>query len=598
MSIQKYSVNQHLLETVLAWVNSGEIAIPEIQRPFVWDSTQVRDLMDSLYQGYPVGYLIAWKNPNVRLKDGSYSEGKKILIDGQQRVTAMTAALLGQYVVNKDYKQVKINIAFHPTDERFEVTNPAIRKSKDWIPDIGPIVRNDVGVIKSVKAYCEDNPEVNPDKIEEVITNLTQLSKKQIGLIELTSDLDITTVTEIFIRINSKGVALSQADFVMSKIASTETYGGPDLRKSIDYFAHLAVAPEFYPTIRDEDKKFAKTEYFKRMTWLKDENDDLYDPKYKDLLRVAFISRFNRGRFEDLVSLLSGRNFETREYEEQIAEESFGKLEEGVLDFINESNFKKFTMIIRSAGFVDPKQIRSETALNVAYAMYLRLRAEKLKQQDIERYVRQWFVMSVLTGRYSGSAESQIDFDIRQVSTRPFGEVLEDVQNAELSDSFWAASLVQALNTPVVSNPLLKVFWAAQVQGKDKGFLSRDITVSDLVTMKGDVHHIFPKNYLKKKGLRRAQYNQVANFVYTQSEINVQIGDKEPQKYMGDVLEQCSNGNTKYGGITDEKKLAENLRENCIPEEIIEYSLDDYGEFLQARRLLMATRIKDYYFSL
>jgi uncharacterized protein with ParB-like and HNH nuclease domain len=124
--MQKYSVNQQLIETILASAKEGEIAIPEIQRPFVWDSSKVRDLMDSLYQGYPIGYLIAWRNSNVRLKVGSISEGKKILIDGQQRITALTAAILGLYVVGSDYKQIKIKIAFHPISEKFEVQNSAI----------------------------------------------------------------------------------------------------------------------------------------------------------------------------------------------------------------------------------------------------------------------------------------------------------------------------------------------------------------------------------------------------------------------------------------------------------------------------------------
>jgi uncharacterized protein with ParB-like and HNH nuclease domain len=86
--MQKYSVNQLPIEILLAWVNSGEIAIPEIQRPFVWDSSKVRNLMDSLYNGFPVGYVIAWRNPNIKLKDGSTSEGKKILIDGQLYIPA------------------------------------------------------------------------------------------------------------------------------------------------------------------------------------------------------------------------------------------------------------------------------------------------------------------------------------------------------------------------------------------------------------------------------------------------------------------------------------------------------------------------------
>ncbi|CAA9891937.1 hypothetical protein METHB2_530012 [Candidatus Methylobacter favarea] len=124
--MQKYSVNQHLIETLLSYVRAGEIAIPEIQRPFVWDSSKVRDLMDSLYQGYPIGYVIAWQNPNVRLKNGGISQGKKILIDGQQRVTALTAAILGEYVVNKTYQRVKIKIAFNPMDEIFEVQNSAM----------------------------------------------------------------------------------------------------------------------------------------------------------------------------------------------------------------------------------------------------------------------------------------------------------------------------------------------------------------------------------------------------------------------------------------------------------------------------------------
>src|SRR6056297_1137522 len=143
MQTQKYTVNQPLVETVLTWIKSGEIAIPEIQRPFVWDSTKVRDLMDSLYQGYPVGYIIAWRNPNVRLKDGTVSEGKRVLIDGQQRVTALTAAVLGQQVVNKEYKRVKIQIAFHPIEQKFEVLNPAIEKDKKWINDISPIITNE-----------------------------------------------------------------------------------------------------------------------------------------------------------------------------------------------------------------------------------------------------------------------------------------------------------------------------------------------------------------------------------------------------------------------------------------------------------------------
>ncbi len=598
MNIQKYSVNQHLIETILAYVNSGAIAIPEIQRPFVWDATKVRDLMDSLYQGYPIGYLIAWRNPNVKLKDGSTSDGKKVLIDGQQRVTALTAAILGQYVVNQEYRRVKIKIAFHPQDERFEVSNPAIQKDVKWIADIAPLINGSQGLIRSVGEYCKVNPDADQNKVEVTLTNLMQITKKQIGLIELSSDLDIEIVTEIFIRINSKGVVLSQADFAMSKIASNDAYGGSTLRKVIDYFYHLAVAPEFYATIVDVDQEFAKTPYLQKMAWLKNENNDLYDPQYSDLLRVAFISEFERGRFSDLVSLLSGRNFVTRQYEESIAQESFERLGRGVENFINENHFKNFLIIISSAGFIDSRLLRSQNVLNFAYTLYLKLRNLKYPAHMIQSYVRRWMVMSILTGRYSGSPESQFDHDIRQIATRPFAEFLKDIEEAELSEAFWKASLVQSLNSPVASSPYLHVFWAAQVKMNDKGFLSRDITVNDLIKHKGDIHHIFPRDYLKKLGLKKGDYNQIANYVYMQSEINIKIGNKAPKIYFDEIAEQCNGGTILHGAICELTVLKENLRMNCIPEKIFEMGIDDYEEFLKQRRVLIAQKMQQYYLSL
>jgi hypothetical protein len=594
--MQKYAVNQQLIETLLAWVNSGEIAIPEIQRPFVWDSSKVRDLMDSLYQGYPIGYVIAWRNPNIRLKDGSLSEGKKILIDGQQRVTALTAAILGQYVVNKTYQRVKIKIAFHPIDERFEVQNPAILKDKTWLPDISQAINGDLFEIAD--QYFELNPDVDKKQVRNAFSNLMNIPKKQIGIIELAADLDIETVTEIFIRINSKGVVLSQADFAMSKIASNTEYNGNELRKAIDYFCHLAIAPEFYKHIVDNDKEFSKSEFFQKMQWLKTENEDLYDPDYNDLIRVAFTTQFNRGRLSDLVSLLSGRNFETRTYEDTIAEASFATLKTGVNNFINETNFKRFLMIIKSAGFISPKLIRSQNAINFAYIVYLKLKELGVNSVAIESYVRRWLVYSILTGRYSGSPESAFDFDIKQISQKPFDEYLKEKEEGELSDAFWNASLPQSLDTSVASSPYFHVFLASQVKANDRGFLSKDVLVSDLISLRGDIHHLFPKDYLKKNGLDRRQYNQIANYVYMQSEINIKVGNKPPKDYFEVVKTQMLNGNQQVSGLSNELQLFDNLKMNCVPTEIQEMSIDDYNDFLTLRRKLMATKIKEYYHSL
>lgn len=595
MATQRYSVTPHPVETLLTWVKSGEIAIPEIQRPFVWDSTKVRNLIDSLYQGYPVGYLIAWRNPNVKLKDGTASAGKRILIDGQQRVTALMAALLGQEVLTKDYDTVRIRIAFHPVEERFEVHNPAIAKDKAWLADISRLFAPDVYLGDFVDDYVERNPGTDRKQIGRVLERLKKIVNNHIGLIELNEDLDIETVTEIFIRVNSAGVELSQADFAMSKITVNETYGGNLLRKAIDYFCHLAVAPEFYSKIEKNDPDFAAGEFWPKMKWLKDVNDDLYDPTYTDMLRVAFTSQFGRGKLQDLVALLSGRNFETKQYEEAIAEASFAKLKAGIENFINKTHFERLTMILRSAGFVTSDLITSRNAVNFAYINYLRGREAKLSADDLERLVRRWYVMAILTGRYTGSPETAFDLDIRQIESQGIEKYVTAVIESEMPESFWTGMLPQLMDTSSSQSPYFIAYLAAQAYLGDKGFLSRDITVRDLLRNRGDKHHVFPRKRLQEQGLNRGRYNQIANFVMAQSEINIAIGDKPPEVYFSEIAEQVNGGPKRYGGITDPDTLRQNFEENCLPLSLMHGEVPDYETFLAERRRLMALRIKKWF---
>lgn len=593
--MQKYQVNQYLIESLLSDVKTGGIAIPEIQRPFVWDATKVRDLLDSLYNGYPIGYIITWRNPDVRLRGGQLSEGKKILIDGQQRITALTASILGYEVVNKVYKKIRIKISFNPQTEKFEVQTPVTMRDKTWIADISEVMSSN-NSYKLINKYKLDNPDCDETQIAQSINNLLEIPKKQVGVIELTSNLDIDTVTEIFIRINSKGVVLSQADFVMSKIASDNVYGGDELRKLIDYFCHLAIAPEFYSHIVENDAEFSNKDVFNKIKWLRNEKDDLYDPDYNDLLRVAFTSTFGRGKLQDLVSLLSGRDFEKRTYEEDIMEDSFKKLRSGIENFVSETNFKRFLMIVRSTGFISPKLLRSKNVLNFGYILYLKLQEKGVNSSDIEKYVRKWIVLSILTGRYSGSSESRFDFDIKQIEEKPFDQFLKEVEDGELSDAFWSALLPQKLDTSVGSSPYFHVYLAAQAKAKDKGFLSSDILVGDLLTHRGDIHHLFPKDYLVKSGLNnRKDYNQIANYVYMQTEINIRIGNKSPKEYLAKVTEGIQKGDSSLTGLVDQEGLEDNFKQNCIPTSIIDMEVQNYEEFLIARRKLMAKKIEEYY---
>ncbi len=592
---QRYSVTPHPIETILTWVKSGEIAIPEIQRPFVWEATKVRNLLDSLYQGYPVGYLIAWRNPTVKLKDGTPSAGKRVLIDGQQRVTALMASILGREVLNKDYETVRIKIAFNPIREEFEVSNPAKTNSSEWIDDVAGVFAPGTSLFKLAGEYVSANPACDQEKVFLVLERLRSITNNHVGIIELDDDLDIETVTEVFIRVNSAGASLSQADFAMSKIAANETYGGNQLRKAIDYFCHMSVAPDFYTKIKNGDPEFAASEFFPKMAWLKDVNDDIYDPSYTDMLRVAFTSRFNRGKLQDLVALLSGRNFETKQFEDAIAEESFGKLKAGILDFVNQTHFERFTMILRSAGFVASSLISSQNVVNFAYVVYLKGRAAGLPPAEIERTVRRWFVMSVLTSRYSASPETKFDEDVRSMESQGITAYADAVIASQLSESYWTGLLPRNLETSSASSPFFLAYQAAQVKLGDKGFLSRDITALDLILNRCDVHHLYPRNHLKGQGLTKAKYNQIANFVLTQTEINIAIGDKAPEAYFAELAAQCEGGALKYGGIDDREEMRANLRANCVPERLLAGDVPAFDDYLEERRKLMAAKIREYF---
>jgi len=595
--LSNYIVNNSTVESIISWIKNKMIAIPEIQRPFVWDATKVRDLMDSLYKNYPVGYIITWQNPDTKLKDGSISMGKKILIDGQQRITAVTAAITGQEVVDSNYKKKRIRIAFNPIEEKFEVTNPAILKNPKWIPDIAEVFSIDFNSFSYINEYCERNFEIDQNEMNRVLQKLMQIKYSSIGMIELSHELDIETVTEIFIRINSAGVVLSQADFAMSKITVNETYDGPVIRKTIDYFCHLMKNPSDYSNIENNDTSFASTDHFQKIKWVKNYHSSIYEPSYSDLIRVAFTFKFLRGKLSNLVSLLSGRDFETREYKEEIITSSFKSLNDGVLAFINETNFKRFVMIVKSAGIITPQLIRSKNALNFAYTLFLLLREKEIDGSEINRIVRKWLVLSVLTERYSASPETMFEFDIRRFNNAITpDEYLKSIEAGELSDAYWNNILVTNLNTSVKSSPYFNLFIMAQVYDKDDAFLSKSIKVSHLIEERGDVHHIFPKKYLQKNGINnRGIYNQIANYVYTEQIVNLAIKDKAPSVYMAQVKQQCENKEGVIGEIKDLNELKYNMEMNCIPESLFTLEYSNYNAFLQERRQLMANKIRRFY---
>ncbi len=599
----QYSVDNRTVETLLGYIKDKSIAIPEMQRPFVWKADKIRDLVDSLYNGFPIGYLIIWQNPDVVDRNGEKTVGKKIMIDGQQRITALMTSIVGLPVLDKDFKEKVYKIAFNPYaaaegESCFEVQSAAIVKDKKWIEDISVLFRNDFSSFNFIHKFCEENEDMDPDKLSKLIDRVLNIKNAPIGVINLNQDLSIDKVTEIFIRINSKGASLSQADFVMSTLAADEKYGGNELRKAIDYFCHLYSTSEFLNVI-NKDEEFKKSDYFSKINWASKITNPLYSMSFENVLRVSFMSQYPRGKMANLTDLLHGRNFITRKYEEEIMDEATKNLMNGVCDFVDSYKYNQFNECLMGAGFISKRLIGGRMPLDFAYTLFIRLRSNGLFDKlKVSSYVQKWYVMSVLTGRYASSPETMMDTDLRGIRDKGFLAYYEDIM-ANLSDTFWDVTLVQSLETSSSTAPAYNVFLAAQCKNVDASFLSVGSKVCNLLET-ADIHHIFPRQYLKDNQMdTTVVYNQVANYACLSKPVNIAVGKKSPKEYMGEIVESITNGEeSRYTTMKTLEEFKENLKENCIPEDIVYMEAKDYNTFLEKRRRLMAKKIRDYFYSL
>lgn len=596
--MRKYEVKQTAVSQILADVHSDKIAIPELQRPFVWKTSQVRDLMDSLYNGYPVGYLITWQSVGAKLKGGQVAAYQQILIDGQQRVTALRAAIAGQPVIGKRYEKKRIVISFNPQTEEFATWTPAIGNSSQWIHDISEFYSG-TSQLTFFLNYFQKNTNANKTQVEAAVTRLANIVHAQVGIISLADDLDVDTVAEIFVRINSKGVPLSSADFVMSKIA---TYGdeGRNLRKLIDYFCHLSVSGHAYDDIRNNDKEFTASDNLKKIQWLQSQSNELFQPDYTDVIRIAGLVGFSRGKAGAIVSELSGLDPQTRKIDTSLIPGAYERFGNALDLLVSKTHVERFVMMIKSAGFIDSRMIGSKNALNFAYALYLRLRCNnQLTEGDRSKIVKRWFVMTLLTGRAVGSFESTWETDLRRIAEQGPNEYLKLIEKSELGASFWEVALPQELVSSSKRSPAFQIFLAALASKGARGFLSKSVNVTQMIAGSGDMHHIIPKNHLIKNGYpKQDDYNQVANFVLTETAINIAIKDYPPKEYMSWITAQINSGKLKLGEIISQKDLEANLEENAIPTFINEVNSDNYLAFLEARRKLIAQKIREYYESL
>ena len=596
MRADNYKITQYSVSSILGYVENSQIAIPEIQRPFVWKGEEVRALIDSLYEGYPIGYLIVWQNSQVRVRNFGKGGTKKILIDGQQRVTALMAALLGKEVLDEQYQSHRIRIAFNPLagkgEERFAVCDTKHEEDSRWIPDISIFFRRDFSFRQFEKEYKEANPDEDFTLLEESVDTLKEIVKHQVGVIELSFLLDIDVVSEIFIRINLQGKPLNQEDFVMSKISVNEQYGGDYIRNCIDYFCHLLREPSFYQVLQQNETEFFNSEYGKALTWCQNEEQSLYIPSYADVLKVVLISYFGKTRIGDLVHLLSGRDgekkiFSKKEISKKVSEEAFEKLGAGVKAFVCEENFQGFQKALKKAGYSCSRLLYSQSVLNYCYAMYLLMYRQGIGEKERESLLSKWITMAMITGHYQSGGESTVQKDYANAQEEGFASYLAQIEELKLTDEFYNNILSEKFTSTTAPTAPFLAYVATQC-ARGVHSLYSDVTIEELYKNKTESYQILPKAYLAKCGYKtREIYGQVANLTYISKETKDIIRKKSPVDYKEDL--------EKAIGI---EKIRTSLKENGLAETIFTANETDVIQILDDRRRQMALEIRDFYITL
>ena len=381
-------------------IDLGEIGLPDIQRPFVWPDTKVRDLFDSMYRGYPIGYLLFWENGllgeyRVIGTNRKQKAPRLLIVDGQQRLTSLYAVVKGTPVIGKDYREHPIRIAFHPKEEKFEVSNSAISRDPEWIPDISRLWDNSTSRNKFVKAFVNrlrqsriisDDEE---DQITESIGRLFELKDYPLTALELSSSLDEDKVAEIFVRINSKGTPLNQADFILTLMSVFCDEG----RSELEQFCRQAK----HPPVDNGPSPY----------------NHFIQPDPDQLLRVSVALGFRRARLEHVYSLLRGKDLQTREFDDERRDRQFVILREAQSETLDLQNWHEFFKALLRAGYRSSAYISSQNAILYTYALWLIGKHDfNMDLYRLRNVIARWFFMVSLTGRYTDSPESRMEQDL------------------------------------------------------------------------------------------------------------------------------------------------------------------------------------------
>lgn len=562
----------HLIEDI----KHGNIALPEIQRPFVWSAAKVRDLFDSMYRGYPVGTLMFWETGaevGMRQVGGGESErvASRLIVDGQQRLTSLFAVLTGRSVLAKTFRKHRIQIAFHPIDETFEVADAAIGRDPEFVADITTLWNS--GYKSTVRKFMtrlgnargQELEHDEQDILEERLDRVRDLRDFRFQVIELNANADEEQVADIFVRTNSKGVTLNQANFILT-LMSVHWESG---RRQIEEFCKSAVESN---------------------TGTLSPKNPFLDPSPDQMVRAAVGLAFRRGRLQQVYNILRGKDLDTGEVSTERRAAQFERLRPALDQVVNLTNWHEFLKCLKHAGFRSARMIASENAVIYTYVIWLIGRHDfGMEMRSLREIIGRWFFMAHSTGRYTTSPESQLEADLRVVAqannANEFQEALDRIIRSNFTSDYWTISLPNRLDTSGAKSPVLLAYWASLVL-LDAEVLFSKVKIHDLldpaVTPPRSLerHHLFPKAYLSHNGIHaRNQVNAIANMVFVDWPENAAIGARGPLEYWPSMTQDMPSD-----------QIERQRYWHALP---IGWEQLDYLAFLDRRRKLIAKVIKD-----
>lgn len=570
------------LDGLLHFIDLGDIALPDIQRPFVWKNSKVRDLFDSMYRGFPVGYFLFWENTSetgvkqIGIGSKQHSTAARLIVDGQQRLTSLYAVFRGKMVLDADYKERQIEISFRPRDGKFDVADAAIRRDPEWIPNISELWANGKSsytLVKQFLSQVREKADLTDEEEEAIAHNLDRLfdlRKYPFTALEIASTVDEEQVSDIFVRINSEGVKLNQADFILTLLSVFWEDG----RRELEAFCR---GSRVVPTGAKAASPF----------------NHFIQPDPDQLLRVAVAYGFGRGRLKSVYQVLRGKDPDTGTYTAERRDAQFEILKSAQNDVLNLTNWHQFLSALIGAGFRSREMISSNNALLFSYAFYLMGRVRyQVPEHILQKAIGRWFFAVSLTGRYTSSPETILDADLARFRTVEKGDdflaILDGILVNTLTNDFWEITLPASLDSSSARNPELFAYVAAQNKLAAPVLFShksvRDLIDPAIQSKKKALerHHLFPRAYLERNGVtERRAINQMANYALLEWPENIDISDDAPEVYVPKIAARFNE--------EDWKIMQEH---HALPED---WATMSYVDFLDARRKLMAGIIRRGY---